>query len=311
MKAISPTTLVILFICTALSSCIEFENQELVYHHDNEKDELRLVLRYKGIFGNLDNGQNSQKSPKDIATKEMLNQKQIEQLESVINEKRAFFFTNWIFEYSPKTLPQFLEEIVKRNDNRSFGKPEQDLIKALIENIELQNVGFHKNGQGQLCGAQTLRIQNFSEVLKLSNRVIRRQTIAHIPQLREELAEGKVRNPISEENIQFLVKKMKDPYPFVQIDGNLLSFQFPNLYPDSKNIKQSISNELPKGTRIIQKDRNIIITMGTKDGASGKISKKCFDGYWPNAKNYMEENHKQLLLKPKLIDQRLQKFLAK
>ena len=311
MKSLTSKFLIVFFICLTLSSCIEFENQEIVYEHDIEKDELRLVLRYKGIFGNLDKGQNSQKDSKDIATKESLNEKQIEQLESVINEKRAFFFTNWIFEYSPKTLPQFLEETIKRNDNGRFGKPEQDLIKALIENIELQNIGFHKNGQGQLCGAQTLRIQNFSEVLNLSNRVIRRQTIAHIPQLREELAKGEVRNSISEENIQFLVKKMKDPYPFIQVDGNLLSFQFPNLYPDSENIKQSISNELPKGTRIIQKDRNIIIAMGTKDGASGKISKKCFDGYWPNAKNYMEENHKQLLLKPKLIDQRLQKFLTK
>ncbi|MDG1325136.1 MAG: hypothetical protein P8P49_05155 [Opitutales bacterium] len=311
MKSLTSKFLIVFFICLTLSSCIEFENQEIVYEHDIEKDELRLVLRYKGIFGNLDKGQNSQKDSKDIATKESLNEKQIEQLESVINEKRAFFFTNWIFEYSPKTLPQFLEETIKRNDNGRFGKPEQDLIKALIENIELQNIGFHKNGQGQLCGAQTLRIQNFSEVLNFSNRVIRRQTIAHIPQLREELAKGEVRNSISEENIQFLVKKMKDPYPFIQIDGNLLSFQFPNLYPDSVSIKQSISNELPKGTRIIQKDRNIIIAMGTKDGASGKISKKCFDGYWPNAKNYMEENHKQLLLKPKLIDQRLQKFLTK
>lgn len=310
MKSLTSKFLIVFFICLTLSSCIEFENQEIVYEHDIEKDELRLVLRYKGIFGNLDKGQNSQKDSKDIATKESLNEKQIEQLESVINEKRAFFFTNWIFEYSPKTLPQFLEETIKRNDNGRFGKPEQDLIKALIENIELQNIGFHKNGQGQLCGAQTLRIQNFSEVLNFSNRVIRRQTIAHIPQLREELAKGEVRNSISEENIQFLVKKMKDPYPFIQIDGNLLSFQFPNLYPDSVSIKQSISNELPKGTRIIQKDRNIIIAMGTKDGASGKISKKCFDGYWPNAKNYMEENHKQLFLKSKQVDTRLRKFLA-
>lgn len=311
MKAPTPSSLLVFFICLTLSSCIEFEHQEIVYKHDSKKDELRLLIRYEGIFGNLDKSQNSQKGPNDTATKETLNQKQIEQLESVINEKRAFFFTNWIFEYSPKTLPQFLEEIIKRNDNGRFGKPEQDLIKALIENIELQNVGFHKNDQGQLCGAQTLRIQNFSQVLKLSNRVIRRQTIAHIPQLREELANGKVRKPISEENIQFLIKKMKVPYPFIQIDGNLLSFQFPNLYPDTESIKQSMSNKLPKGTRILQKDRNMIIAMGTKDGASGKISKKCFDGYWPNAMNYLKEKHKQLVLQPKQIDKRLQKFLTK
>ena len=35
------------------SGCIEFENQELVYHHDQEKDEIRMTLSYEGIFGNL------------------------------------------------------------------------------------------------------------------------------------------------------------------------------------------------------------------------------------------------------------------
>jgi hypothetical protein len=310
MKSLTSKFLIVFLICFTLSSCIEFESQEIVYKHDSEKDELRLVLKYKGIFGNLDKGQNSQKGPEDIATKETLNEKQIEQLESVINEKRAFFFTNWIFEYSPKSLPLMLEEIIKRNIEGRFGKPEHELINSLIDKIELQNIGFYTDIDGKICGAQTLRIKNLSEILDLSNRVIRRQTIAHIPQLRQELKKGEVRNPISEENIQFLEKKMGSPYPFVQIHGNLLSFQFPNLYPDSESMKQRISNELPKGTRIIQKDRNIIIAMGTKDGASEKLSKKCFDGYWPNAKNYMVKNHKQLFLKPKLIDKKFQQFLA-
>ena len=96
MKAIPPTAFLILFICTALSSCIEFENQELIYHHDEEKDEIRMTLNYQGIFGNLDKGQNTQNNPEDMATKDRLNQKQISQLESVLEQKRAFFFSNWI-----------------------------------------------------------------------------------------------------------------------------------------------------------------------------------------------------------------------
>ena len=309
MKSFAPSIFV-LVLCFGLSSCIEFENQKIIFNHNPENDELHLVIRYQGIFGNLEQDQNSQKSPSDIASKDSLNQKQIEQIESVLQEKRAFFFSNWIFEYSPKTLPQLLEDIIKRNDNGRFDKPEQDLIKALIENVELQNVGFYKNGQGQLCGAQTLNIQNFSKVIELSNHVIRRQTIAHIPQMREEGIKGNVGNAVSEESIQFLEKKMKDPYSFIQMNGNLLTFQFPNLYSETENITLSLLKDLPQGANIRLKNGNVTIEIGAKNEASGKVTKKCFDGYVPNAKNYLEENHKQLFLKSKQVDTRLRKFLA-
>ncbi|MBT6852478.1 MAG: hypothetical protein HOA16_14920, partial [Opitutae bacterium] len=49
MKTIFKT---LLGVCLSLSftGCIEFEKQELVYHHDQEKDEIRMTLRYEGIF---------------------------------------------------------------------------------------------------------------------------------------------------------------------------------------------------------------------------------------------------------------------
>ncbi len=207
MKSLTPS-LLILIIAFALSSCMEFENQELVYSHDVEKDELRVTLRYQGIFGNLGKGQNTKNGPDDIAAKDSLNQKQISQLESVLKEKWAFFFNNWIFEYSAKSFSDMMKSLM------SFGQPEKDLIEALIKNVEVQNIGFYKDAKGRLCGAQTLKIQNFSKVLALANQVIKRQTIAHIPEMRKELAKGRVRNAASEEDIQLLEKRMGGPYPF-------------------------------------------------------------------------------------------------
>ena len=31
----------------------QFAEQEIVYYHDEEKNEIRMTLRYEGIFGNL------------------------------------------------------------------------------------------------------------------------------------------------------------------------------------------------------------------------------------------------------------------
>ena len=59
MKARKTSFLLIPLFCFILSSCIEFEKQELVYSHDTEKDELRVTLKYQGIFGNLEKGQST------------------------------------------------------------------------------------------------------------------------------------------------------------------------------------------------------------------------------------------------------------
>ena len=113
----------ILFLCLTFSSCIEFEREKLSYIHDVDKDELRVTLTYEGIFGNLDKGEYTQKNRDDVATHESLNQLQIDQLESVLREKRAFFFSNWIAEYSKPSVEKMLKSIIKGNKHGK-GNPE-------------------------------------------------------------------------------------------------------------------------------------------------------------------------------------------
>ena len=310
MKAIPPTTFLILFICTALSSCIEFESQDLVYHHDDEKDEIRITLNYHGIFGNLDKGQNTQKNPGDMVTNGSLNQKQIEQLESVLDQKRAFFFSNWIFEFSPKLLAQMLEDRSERNKDHRFGKAETVLIQNLMKNSELNNIAFYLGSNGKICGAQTLRIKNLSSILTLANKVIQGQTIANIPQWRKELSSKELSTTPDKEAIQLLEKKMATPYTFIKMDGNLLTLQFPSIYSDPEKMAQSVSNDLPHGAVVSMKDGDLIIKVGSPSGETGKLQKKCFDGYSPNAKNYLQEVHKNLFMSRKKVEEKLQNFIA-
>ena len=187
--------------CFSFSSCIEFEREKIAYVHYEEKDELRVTLRYEGIFGNLDKGKNSQNGPYDITTKDTLNQKQIEQLESVLEKKRAFFFSNWIFEYNQNTLKEILknEEEELATASKVLGKPEKELIKALLDEIDVENVGFYVDAKGRLCGAQTLRLSNASKVIILANKVLGRQ-------LKARLAEMKT---FSSKTISLIKEKLK------------------------------------------------------------------------------------------------------
>ncbi len=294
-------------LCLSLffSGCIEFENQEIVYHHDQDKDEIRMTLNYKGIFGNLKGGQNMQKSPDDKATPEKLNQLQIEQLASVLNEKQAFFFSNWIFEYKRSALKEMLKN--KPDDNR-FGKPEKDLIEALLKNVDIENVGFYEDKEGRLCGAQTLKLSNSSRVISLANRVLGRQLKLRLQEMREE-KKKKTPNSFTSETVDLIEKKTQADFPFIQAEGNLITLTMILTEPDQQRISKSTLTDLPQGTRIEFKDDALLVKIGGKNAQVGKLSKKCFEGYLPNALHHVRENHKKLFLNAKKVNHRLNHFL--
>ena len=309
MKAIPPTTFLILFICTALSSCIEFESQDLVYHHDEEKDEIRMTLNYQGIFGNLDKGQNTQNNPEDMATKDRLNLKQISQLESVLAQKRAFFFSNWIFEYDPRALSEILTKDKPTSKGSVFGKPEKELIQSLIKEVKVENVGFYKNEKGQLCAAQTFKISNSSHIIAQANEVLGRQLKARIQEMREE-RNKKIPSAFTKATIDLIETKVRDGFPFIRIQGNLITITLIMTPPDQERISKSTLKDLPKGARIEFQDEALLIKIGTEHAQQSRLSKKCFDGYWPNALNHVQANHKKLMRKPRKVESRLKKFLS-
>jgi hypothetical protein len=298
----------LLLLLFSFSSCIEFEREKLTYVHDEEKDELRITLTYEGIFGNLDKGQNSQHGPDDIPT-DSLNQQQIEQLESVLEEKRAFFFSNWIFEYSASSSAKMLEKIIKENGQGKFGEPEKKLIELLHKNVEVQNIGFYKNKIGKLCGGQTLKISNISQVLASANEVIQRQIIAHIPQLRKELGEN-VPSAWSERTIDLIEKKLKGRFESIRLEGNLMSFSTIMAEAEQKKLTDSSFKDLPSGARVEFRDESIVILVGSESDEVVQVSKKCFDGYQTNAFNYVRDQHSDLLLTKKEVDYHFRTFLS-
>ena len=291
----------LLLLLSSFSSCIEFEQEKLTYVHDREKDELRVTLTYEGIFGNLDKGQNTQSGPDDITTKDNLNQKQIEQLESVLAQKRAFFFNNWIFEYNQNSLKQILEKEEEEltTEGKVFGKPEKELIKSLLAEIEVENVGFYVDAKGRLCGAQTLRLSNASKVITMANKVLGRQLKARLPEMKN----------FSPETITLISEQLKDDFPFIRLQGNLLHLSMIMNRSDQEKFSENSLTKLPNGIRIEFSDEILSLKCGDKDDESGFASMKCFEGYQPNALNYIEENHSKLVFSPKRINAKLTNFL--
>ena len=263
-----------------------------------------MTLRYEGIFGNLKkSGQfvSYQKTPEDKASPEKLNQLQIEQLRSVLKKKQAFFFSNWIFEYNQNTLQEILknEEEELTTEGRVFGKPEKELIKSLLAEIEVENVGFYVDTKGRLCGAQTLRLSNASKVIILANKVLGRQLKARLPEMKK----------FSSETIYLIKEKLNEDFPFIRLSGNLLHLAMIMNRTDQVKFSENSLTKLPNGIRIEFSDEILSLKCGGKEDGSGVMSMKCFNGYQANALNYLKKKHSKLIFSPKKISANLTNFL--
>ena len=171
--------------------------------------------------------------------------------------------------------------------------------KALLDEIEVENIGFYLDAKGRLCGSQTLRLSNASKVINMANKVLGRQLKARLPDMKD----------FSPETITLIRKKLKDDFPFIRLQGNLLHLSMIMNRADQMKFSENSLTKLPNGIRIEFSDEILSLKCGDNVDESGFASMKCFEGYQPNALNYIEENHSKLVFLSKEIRDRLNNFL--
>ena len=136
-----------------------------------------------------------------------------------------------------------------------------------------------------------------------------RQLKARIQEMREE-RNKKVPSAFTTATIDLIETKVRDDFPFIKIQGNLITITLIMTPPDQERISKSTLKDLPKGARIEFQDEALLIKIGTGHAQQSRLSKKCFEGYWPNALNHIQANHKKLMRKPRKVESRLKKFLS-
>ena len=75
---------------------LNLKNKPSSFQHYPGTDTLVIWQHYEGIYGE-DNEHG-------------LSETEREQLHSVVNGERTFFFANWIFEYNAQSIDQFIKE---------------------------------------------------------------------------------------------------------------------------------------------------------------------------------------------------------
>jgi hypothetical protein len=143
-----------------LTGCLEFERQSLSFRHDSATDTLFIFQDYQGIFGAEDPAR--------------LTEAEREQMASVMQQERTFFFGNWITEYNRKLFTEKQQTPKGELDaDEAYEASLRALLDVALANIKVENVGFYLNRENRLCGAQRVTVKNVSKVVAALNHSLR------------------------------------------------------------------------------------------------------------------------------------------
>ena len=202
--------LLVLTLALSTSACLEFEEQTMSYRYGKATDELRIFQDYRGIFGADAQG--------DAGV--ALSDDEAEQLESVLGGRRTFFFGNWIFEYDGEAL-ETLRESVSNPETSKVAAPDRPklvrLLDLALKNVDIANGPFYVDGDGKLCGVQSVAVKDFSKIVAAVNEC----APIFFQQVKED-------EDVSPADLAAIAKFEKDPEAkLLWHDGNALRLTWP------------------------------------------------------------------------------------
>ena len=269
-----------------LPGCIEFEKQTLVFRHYPETDTLVIWQHYEGIHGE-DNEHG-------------LSKKEREQLHSVVNGQRTFFFGNWITEYNAEDTGKFIAEEEARLKKGFASKPEADEVRQMLafarmvrKSVIIKNGPFYLNQQKCLSATQHVTLNNVGKITRDINALFHMAILQgnRIFDVFGGFEEG-------DPNIELLEKSAHAKMEYLTLKGQQLQFRWPMTAEHfhrgmrEKSTAKGVELARKGGVTIQQKDNLLIITAGKLKTADTFVSIKLPDvAFQPNANGTVSKRY--------------------
>jgi hypothetical protein len=266
-----------------LPGCIEFEKQTLVFRHYPETDTLVIWQHYEGIHGeDQEHG---------------LTETEREQLHSVVNGQRTFFFANWALEYSDtiidgniKSLQDELNEGIEPKAAADIARQMLAFAKLIKKSVTIKNGPFYLNEQKRLSATQQVTIRNIGKIIRESNALF------HVTNLQGD--EVFTRFEEGDPNIELLEKSAHAKMKYVILKGQQLQFRWPMTAENfrkglkDKEVAKAIALARKAGVTIRHKDNLLIITAGKVKATDTFVSIPLPDvAFQPNATDAVSERY--------------------
>ncbi len=277
---------VFLLLPLLLSACIEFEEQILTY--TIVEDELVIFQEYRGLFAEELEQTKENKGKKKVEPTD--DEKQ--EIDSVVNGERTFFFDNWIVEYNRAELLKDLA--VFENPEKELSEEQKQyqriwlpLTKLLLANVKVTNGDFYYDEQRRLSGYQIVRVKNVQQLVDQANRSISQAILA------EQEPDPKEDNP-ERELVPIRKALAKSGHKWIELDGNRITVTFPvtqKQYLESRSDAEAFGGEGPAMVNISYKDNLMKIVIGDSNSKLITLSKRVFGPYTTNAVNYIASKY--------------------
>ena len=269
-----------------LPGCIEFEKQTLVFRHYPETDTLVIWQHYEGIHGE-DNEHG-------------LSKKEREQLHSVVNGQRTFFFGNWITEYNAEDTGKFIAEEEARLKKGFASKPEADEVRQMLafarmvrKSVIIKNGPFYLNQQKCLSATQHVTLNNVGKITRDINALFH-MAILQSNRIFDVFGGFEEGDP----NIELLEKSAHAKMEYLTLKGQQLQFRWPMTAEHfhrgmrEKSTAKGVELARKGGVTIQQKDNLLIITAGKLKTADTFVSIKLPDvAFQPNANGTVSKRY--------------------
>lgn len=133
--------LLLLAMLFLLSSCLEFDAQEITFRYDAQQDRIDAIVVYRGVFA--EDGQGSSDKPMEKA---------LTDLDKAMKNGQFAFWCNW---------PLKVDPTVDAGPGR-----------ALLPHMEVETGGLFTDPKGVLCGYQFVRIREAKAFLQKLNTML-------------------------------------------------------------------------------------------------------------------------------------------
>ncbi len=256
-------------------ACLDFESQSLTYRYFAASDVMVIFQNYEGVHGT------SQADGLDATERD--------QLASVFEGPRTFFFSNWILEYNAPQVRQRLAEL--RNDAQSapeVRKATMALLELLLENVTIQSGPFYLNADGKTSGIQRVTVRRFAKILAAANAALRAELLARPAKDGEDVFQQGLRRH-ARAHADFIIQKGQRIEAHLPAGWDTI---WVTLHGEDSSILKAVPKMLEGGFEFALRHNQLVLAAGAVEGNATTLRMTNAEGkYRPNAAGYLEEKH--------------------
>ncbi len=151
-----------LLLLAALSSCLEFDGQDVTWVFDAERDRLDVQLVDRGFYVGEESQLFGPPKPGFDSTDEMLGR-------LLGGERIVALLQSWPFAFP-------LDDITKEGlETDAEGKPKDLIAATLASHITVRRGDFFRDAKGRVCAWQHVRVKGLAECLAMGDALLRRE----------------------------------------------------------------------------------------------------------------------------------------